>query len=136
MAVKQATHVPEGYPDRTLRIRKAGEADRYVLESKYVGTPIDEQGNTYQALGFEPVAEVRDGAEIAYLPRSKGDEVPGADRAHLEAVAVGAAEPEDPSEARKAKRVARELPETQGPTAEAGAIGLPVSRPVGEPSGA
>ena len=68
----------DGAPDRKLRIQR-GDERYYVMESDFDTVAVrveDGTAKTYKALGFSPVAELRNGQEYPYVARSAAS-VPG-----------------------------------------------------------
>lgn len=82
-----AETVQAEHPDRRIRITN-GRTPLYIMESAFDTVVIDTAGNTYKQLGYQPVAEVRDGGEYPFRPRVRGAEVEGAAALRAEQVAV------------------------------------------------
>jgi hypothetical protein len=83
--------VPEDTPDRRIRIQRNGPGgieQLFVMESAFDTVAVRANGATYKMLGYEPVSELRDGEEIAFVPRSKLSDNPDRQAVAAEQVAI------------------------------------------------
>lgn len=82
--------IPEGTPDRLLVIQRSGPngpENLQVMESAFDTVPVRANGSTYKMLGYVPIAEVKDGSVIEYVPRSKLADNPDRQDVAVQAVA-------------------------------------------------